>query len=113
MARLRTDFFVAAYRVTCEAAGAFVVFLNKGDAIAGAVYIRLRSRSGALEVYEPVPNFDNPDARAWMRSPVNAEADDAAADAFVAGILKRDPDAWIVDVDGADATCRPSPIVEV
>ena len=45
------------------------------------------------------------------RQPARLTRGDAAISGI--GILKRDPDAWIVDVDGADATCRPSPIVEV
>ncbi len=110
MRRIRTDFFVSAYRMQCEAAGAFVVFANKGDATAGAVYIRIQIRGGPVEIYEPVPNLDDPDERAWTLAET-AEPLSDAAEAFTARVLRRDPDAWVVDVEAPDDTCRPEPIV--
>lgn len=105
MQRLRSDFFVSAYRVTCEAAGAFVTLMNKGDAMAGAVYIRFQLHNGPVEVYEPVPNLDNPAERCWTL----ALSGEAGADDFVTRILARDPDAWVVDVEAPSTECRPAP----
>lgn len=113
MRRIRTDFFVSAYRVTCEAAGAFVVIRAKGDATAGAVYIRVQTARDTTEIYEPVPNLDDPDVRAWSLAMTVDGEDEQRADAYVDGILKRDPDAWFVDVEAADERCRPEPIVKL
>lgn len=114
MPRLRTDLILSAYRLKCEAAGAYVLFLTKGDASAGAIYICFRPPGAPTEIFVPAPNMDDPDERAWM-SVMADQMDDPERELRLSDYLTRirrdDPDAWIMEVESTNPDCRPSPLV--
>lgn len=95
MARLTTDFWIAAYFARLEAAGIPAYLTAKGDATAGAVIVKVATMNGRASVFSRVFGADG--ERVWA-----ALADDAPepeADAALARQRGYDPDLWIVEIE--------------
>lgn len=73
--------------------------LKKGDPDAGGVLVVLRGREG-LVVLSQVRAGEGDVA--WMRGSGPAPIDQAAADAYVARQVGRDPDLWVVEFEAPD-----------
>ena len=72
--------------------------LRAGDADAGGVLVVLRGRDG-LCVLSRVASEGEP---SWLRATGPAPVDQAAADAYVARQVGRDPDLWVVEFEAPD-----------
>ncbi|MGJ8622891.1 MAG: DUF1491 family protein [Yoonia sp.] len=93
--RLTADIWVAAYltRLRLVEIPAFVV--QRGDATAGAVLIKLNTLDGAACCYQR--SFDlMTGERKWM---VLTEGDEAEVDASIAKQRSFDPDLWVIEVE--------------
>ena len=73
--------------------------LRSGDPDAGGVLMVLRGRDG-LSVLSQVRTGDGPVS--WMRGTGPAGVDQAAADAYVARQVGRDPDVWVIEFEAPD-----------
>src|SRR5262249_36328954 len=81
--------------------------VRRGDADAGAIYIKLARLDGSCQVYAPLSAYLETmssgalileEGRAW--EPVySPEAAEAEADAYLARQANRDPDIWILEVE--------------
>jgi len=92
---LTADIWVSAYltRLRLVEIPAFVV--QRGDATAGAVLIKLNTLDGQACCYQR--SFDlMTGARQWM---VLTEGEEAAVDASVSKQRSFDPDLWIIEVE--------------
>lgn len=99
MARLRSDFWIDAYRLRCERSGAFIYVLQRGFAESGAIYLCVTDGNGVSQVYAPAPNLDDPDERAFMRTFPGEGVPGTEADAWMARQRDRDPDAWLLEIE--------------
>ena len=93
--RLTADIWVSAYlaRLRLLEIPAFVV--QRGDATAGAVLVKLNTLNGQACCYQRA--FDlMTGARQWV---VLSEGDDAAVDASIAKQRGFDPDVWVIEVE--------------
>ncbi|WP_240499943.1 DUF1491 family protein [Sphingomonas montana] len=99
-ARLTAAMLVSAMVRRVQATGGNAVVLAKGDATAGAILILLSERGVAGGMVERVLG---PHGYGLMPTgPADPNAAGAVSD-YVARRRQRDPDLWVVELDGADA----------
>jgi hypothetical protein len=101
MPRLTSDFFVAQLMRRVSSDGGFAAIIKKGASEAGAVYITVRERSGAVTLYGPAPQQayqdDHPaDRFFYLRDTVSSDADISQ---FVEAETRFDRDFWLVELD--------------
>jgi GMP synthase (glutamine-hydrolysing) len=100
-ARLKTGLWVSALIRRCDLAAIGVVVAARGDADAGAVLLKLYDRTAGFSVLAQVLGPDG--KTAWMRATGAAPVSEADADAYIARQRRRDPDLWVVEIDGGAA----------
>jgi hypothetical protein len=95
MTRLTADIWVAAYltRLRLSDIPAFVV--QKGDATAGAVLVKLNTLDGQARAYQRSFDLMTGD-RAWV---VLEQGPEASVDAALQRQKGFDPDLWIIEVE--------------
>lgn len=97
--RLSTDIWVGALIRRVELGGAFAMVVRKGDARAGAVLVKTFDRyAGESRLYAEALRGEG--ERIWME-PVASTAE-PELDAYVERAAKRDPDLWLVEIEGRD-----------
>lgn len=106
--RLKSHIWVSAY--LRRLSGAFIpgVVVRRGDADAGAIYIKISHLDGTCQVLAPLSAhlaqgmsedaFILEDGRMWqpIYTPTANEID---ADAYLKKQASRDPDVWIIEVE--------------
>jgi hypothetical protein len=95
MARLTADFWVRAYlnRLRLAAIPAYVV--AHGDAIAGAVIVKLATMDGKARAFQRSVDIMSGE-RVWMTL---ADGTEAEVDETLARQRQRDRDLWIIEVE--------------
>lgn len=99
--RLKSEIWVKAYLRRCAYEGVDAVLVRRGDADAGAIYIKVSRLDGTAVLFGPAPSGlkGESEERRWqpcLRAEAPAETD---ADAFLERQITFDPDIWIVSVD--------------
>ena len=94
MARLASLVWVDAYRMRQELQGVPVYVVQRGDATAGAVLVKLNTLDGRAQVWQRMTAMDG--TRPWA---VLAEGEEAEVDAAIARQRARDPDLWVLEVE--------------
>jgi hypothetical protein len=106
--RVKSHIWVSAYLRRLNASFVSAALVRRGDADAGAVYIKVAALDGTCQVYAPLSaqlaemtpgdSLILEEGRAWqpVYSPSAAEAE---ADAYLARQAGRDPDIWILEVE--------------
>lgn len=103
--RIRTAIWVQSQLRLCDLAGIPFVVRRKGDPDAGAVVLLIdRGAAGILVLSQTRDDQGRP---AWMRALGSETADSAAAEAFVARTVKRDPDVWVIEVEDSRGAYAP------
>jgi hypothetical protein len=99
--RLKSELWVKAYIRRCLLEGASAVLARRGDADAGAIYIKVSRLDGTALLFGPAPaGLDEArEERQWVPCLDRAPAAEADADAYLARQIAFDPDIWIVAVD--------------
>ena len=97
-ARVKAGIWVQAALRLGNAAGRPGAVLRRGDADAGGVLVVLRGRQG-LSVLSQVRAGGE---MSWLRATGPDPVDQAAADAYVARQVGRDPDLWVVELEAPD-----------
>lgn len=99
--RVKSEVFVKAYLRICQAAGAPVVVVRRGDESAGAIFIRIDSLDGSVALYGPAPSgAEGAEAeRRFVSCFGPRPATVAEVDTYLARQLKFDEDLWIVEVE--------------
>jgi hypothetical protein len=100
--RLKTEIWFQAQLRLCDRKGIPVMVLRRGDRDAGSVVLKLLARDGMLTLYAQTRRMDG--ERAWRRVPLPEPGGEAAAEAYVAREVKRDPDLWVVEIEDRDGT---------
>ena len=95
MARLTSEIWVAAYLTRCRLATIPAFIVQKGDATAGAVIVKLNTLDGRAISFQR--SFDlMTGARKWV---VLAEGDEPEVDASIASQRRFDPDLWVIEIE--------------
>jgi hypothetical protein len=92
---------VKAYLRRCQHEGAMAVLVRRGDADAGAIYIKVARLDGTATLYGPAPaGLEGArEHRRWHACLPRADAPEAEADAQLARQIEFDPDIWVVSVE--------------
>ena len=75
------------------------VVLRRGDPDAGGVLVVLRGKTGLTVLSQVRAGAGD---IAWLRSTGEGATDQAAADAYVARQVGRDPDLWVIEFEAPD-----------
>jgi hypothetical protein len=99
--RLKSELWVKAYLRRCQIEGAAAVLVRRGDADAGAIYIKVSRLDGTALLFAPAPaGLDSArEERRWQPALQAGPAPERDADAYLARQLEFDPDVWIVEVE--------------
>jgi hypothetical protein len=100
MARLRSDFWVAAHLRRCSTAGVDAVLRRRGAAEAGAIFAKLDRLNGTASLFGPAPQIFVGEAREGrLFTLVMADAPAAEVEARLRRELSFDPDLWLIEID--------------
>lgn len=99
--RVVSSLWVGAHVRRVNATGAFAAVARRGNAEAGAIFIKVARLDGTADLWAPAPQSVFDEGRAYDRR--FERVMEAAADAAVETRLKReiefDPDIWIVEIE--------------
>jgi hypothetical protein len=109
--RVKSHIWVSAYLRRLNSAFASAVLIRRGDADAGAIYIKVATLDGSCQVFAPLSaelaemmpsdSLILDEGRAWQ--PVySPSALETEADAYLSRQAARDPDIWILEVETPD-----------
>jgi hypothetical protein len=100
-ARLRSDFWAAAYLRLCNGLNRPATLRRRGAAEAGAIFIVMDRLDGMQALYGPAPQSlaDETGERLFVKM---AEGDGLAIMDRLAREAKFDPDLWIIDIEARD-----------
>ena len=102
--RLKSEIWVKAYIRRCQLEGAPAVLVRRGDADAGAIYIKVSRLDGTALLFGPAPAGleEAREERRWQPCLQRNPAPEPEADDYLLRQIAFDPDIWIVAVeDGA------------
>ncbi|HVB89265.1 MAG TPA: DUF1491 family protein [Beijerinckiaceae bacterium] len=100
--RLRSDIWVAAYLRRCAVEGAWAVLRRRGDAEAGAIFVKLDRLDGTAALFGPAPQTETGERgveRLWVRLHKEQWTEPSKAEERLRKELDFDPDLWIVEVE--------------
>ncbi len=95
--RLKTGIWVQAQVRQCDRACIPLVILNKGDADAGSVLLKIFKGRGDCRVFSRAFSLDG--TLGWLCGTGDAPVDDAAADVFIKKRLEFDRDLWVLEIE--------------
>lgn len=100
MARLRSDFWVAAHLRRCALDGIDAVLRRRGAAEAGAIFVSVDRLDGSVDLYGPAPqSLVLGDELDRLFAPVLQGAPPAEVEARMAREIRFDPDLWWIGID--------------
>ncbi|MBV9076958.1 MAG: DUF1491 family protein [Methylobacteriaceae bacterium] len=100
MARIRSDFFVAAHLRRCAVEGVDAVLRRRGAAEAGAIFVSVDRLDGTIDLYGPAPqSLVGEDKGGRVFAPVLTGAEPAAIETRMRRELGFDPDLWWIGID--------------
>ena len=99
--RLKAEIWVKAYLRRCRLEGADAVLVRRGDADAGAIYIKVSRLDGTALLFGPAPaGLDEArEDRRWQPCLKDAPTAEVEADAYLERQASFDADIWIVAVE--------------
>jgi hypothetical protein len=102
--RLKSELWVKAYLRRCRIGGADALLVRRGDADAGAIYIKVSRLDGTAALFGPAPaGLDVArEDRLWEPCLKGANVAEAEADSYLERQAGFDSDIWIVAVEDRD-----------
>ncbi|ABC21032.1 DUF1491 family protein [Rhodospirillum rubrum] len=95
--RLKTHVLAQAIIRRCAVRGTPAFLIRRGDADAGALFLKLNSLQGRCVVLSQARTGAG--AAAWMRATGPEPVDEATADAYLARQQRYDGDLWVVEIE--------------
>jgi len=100
MARLRSDFWVAAYLRRCAVEGVDAFLRRRGAAEAGAIFVKVDRLDGSAALYGPAPqSLVGEDSGERLFTPMLLDAFPGDVEERVRRELRFDSDLWLVEVE--------------
>ena len=99
--RLKTKLQVMAAVRLCTVHAIPVVVARRGDEDAGVILVKLNQLDRGFTVLAQTRTGTGD--LAWLRATGETPVDEAAADAYIARQVKRDPDVWVVEIEDRDS----------
>lgn len=97
MERLRTELKAQGWIRRAQAKGLMATVVRKGDADAGALFLKLNRFKAGCEVFAGAVAPDG--SPAWLRSTGADPVPEREADAYLARQAGYDPDLWVVEIE--------------
>jgi len=99
--RLKSEIWVKAYIRRCQYEGLVTVLVRRGDADAGAIYIKVSRLDGTALLFGPAPSGldEAREERRWEPCLDGRPAAETDADAYLQRQVAFDSDIWIVAVE--------------
>jgi hypothetical protein len=99
--RLKSELWVKGYIRRCASEGAAAVLVRRGDADAGAIYIKISRLDGTALLFGPAPAGleEAREDRQWEACLDVQPAAESDADAYLQRQMAFDPDIWVVAVE--------------
>lgn len=100
--RLRSDIWIASHLRRVMAGGGYVAVRKKGEASAGAIFIRIDRLDGTGILFGPVPQSmaeDEDGGRIFLRLHDNETMPNEMIDKRLGKETNFDPDCWIIEVE--------------
>ncbi|WP_270937863.1 DUF1491 family protein [Falsiroseomonas oryzae] len=97
--RVKAGIWVSMATRLSDIAGRPAAVIRKGDPDSGGILCVLRGREGLMVLSQVRDAEGRP---AWLRATGAAPVEEAAADAYVARQVGRDPDLWVVEFEAPD-----------
>jgi hypothetical protein len=99
--RLKSEFWVKAYLRRCAHEGSDALLVRRGDADAGAIFIKVSRLDGTAALFGPAPagRDDQGGDRRWQACLSREIVMEAEADTYLARQIAFDPDLWIIAVE--------------
>lgn len=97
MERLKTEIRVQAFLRRCAVSGLMATVARKGDADAGALFVKVNRFAAGCEVYSGANAPDG--APAWLKATGPAPVSEQVADAYLARQAKYDADLWVLEIE--------------
>ncbi|WP_102957754.1 DUF1491 family protein [Mangrovicella endophytica] len=96
--RITSEIFVAQLVRRVFSAGGFAAVGRRGAEAAGAIFVLVRHRGGAIELYGPAVQTESAEdgSRRFMREDV---ADEEALERRFEREARFDPDFWVVEIE--------------
>jgi hypothetical protein len=95
--RLKTRLQVAAAVRLCGLHAIPITVARRGDDDAGTILIKLNQRENRFTVLAQTRSGAGD--LVWLRATGAAPVDEAAADAYIARQVQRDPDLWVIEIE--------------
>lgn len=93
---MKSDLRASGFLRRANSAGAFATIARRGDADAGALYIKVWIGAGRAHLWMQARDDDG--GVGW-REPLGPESTDAAVDEFLAREVSFDPDLWVIEIE--------------
>ena len=102
--RLKSEIWVKAYLRRIAGEGAFGVVVRRGNAEAGAIYIKQAKLDGTARIFAPAPAGFAAVAqdRQWVCYFGDTVTSEQDADAYLNQQAEYDPDIWVIEVEDRD-----------
>ena len=99
--RLQSHIWVSAYMRAVEQAGASALLVRRGEASAGAIYIKISHLDGTGQLFCPALLLDDSarNERAWASEFGNDPVEEHEIDSFLRTQTSYDADLWIIEVE--------------
>ena len=98
--RLPTHLWVQAHLRRCNADGVPAFVVHKGEKMGGTLMLKLNQFDRGCRVLSQVRDLDG--KLGWMQAFKGAHVSESEADDYLARAVARDPDLWVVEIEGRD-----------
>lgn len=100
--RLPAEVWIKAHIRRCIAENIPAVIVHRGEKNSGMLILKINQLETGVRVLSQTRDLDG--ALAWMAALGGKLVAEAEADAYIERALKRDPDAWVVEIETRDGS---------
>lgn len=98
--RLPTALYVDAHLKRLTSEGVFYYILNKGAYASGTVMLKLNGLDKGCQVLQQQRDLNG--VMGWMKMLKGEIVAESEADAYINRAIDRDPDLWVIEIEGRD-----------